>query len=114
VRAEAAGGVDGAGAEADELGAAVAVDEARGPRATAAFGGARAGAEAAVETAAAIRHGGLAAGAAGPGAGAAARGAEVVAGRVAVLQAAAGEVVSSVELWGRVCRGRTKSGPGRS
>src|SRR5262245_21019478 len=104
--AQTPGGVDGARAEADELGAPVAVDEARGPGAAAAFGCARAGAEPAVEAAAAVRHGGLATGAAGASAGAAARGAQVVAAGVAVLEAAAPGVRGGVEFWHRHCRGR--------
>src|SRR5215813_4620229 len=96
--AQTPGGVDGARAEADELGAPVAVDEARGPGAAAAFGCARAGAEPAVEAAAAVRHGGLATGAAGASAGAAARGAQVVAAGVAVLEAAAPGVRGGVEF----------------
>src|SRR5690349_14590011 len=105
--AQTAGRVDGAGAQADEFGAAVAVGETCGLGATAAFGGARAGAEAAVQTAAAVLHGGLATWAAGPRAGAAAGGAEIVAGGVAVLQAAAGCAGRGVEFRHRDCRGRT-------
>src|SRR5580765_150059 len=71
--AEAAGGVDGAGAEPDVGAGAAAMDEPGGAAAREALGRAWAGAEAAMHPAAATGHRRLTAAAAGPRAGAAAR-----------------------------------------
>jgi hypothetical protein len=49
----------GGGAEVDDLGGAAAMDEAGSARIAHALGGTRAGAEAAVEAATAVRHRGL-------------------------------------------------------
>jgi hypothetical protein len=87
--AQAAGGVGGAAAQADQFAGAVAVRQARATAARQALGRARAGAEAAMHAAAAVGHGRLAAGAARARPGAAARGLQVIAGRIAVLEATA-------------------------
>jgi len=71
--AEATGGIDGAGAEREVRAAAAAMDEAGRAAAREAFGCPRTGAEAAMQAAAAVGHGRLAALAAAAGAGAAAR-----------------------------------------
>ena len=71
--AEAAGGVGGAGAEREVGAGAAAMDEAGGAAARPGRGRARAGAEAAMHPTAAVRHGRLAATAAGPRADAATR-----------------------------------------
>jgi len=76
-------------AQGDHLGRIEAVSEVGAAAALAAFGRARAGAQAAVHPAAAVPHGRLAAGEADAGAGAAARRSQEVAGLGAVLQAAA-------------------------
>jgi hypothetical protein len=70
---EAAGGVDGAGAEREVGAGAAAMDELGGAAAREALGRARAGAEAAMEPAVAVGHGRLAAAALVPRAGAAAQ-----------------------------------------
>ena len=88
------------GAQAEELGAAGAAQrrhldraQAVDPAGAAATGETlqrtRAGAEAAMHPAAAVAHGGLAAGAAAAGAGAAAGRGQEIAGAIAVLQPAA-------------------------
>src|SRR5262245_5341711 len=82
----AAGVAGGVGAQVDDLRGAAAMDEARGAGVAQALFGAWAGAEAAMEAATTIAHGGLTAAVARPGVGAAARGGHVVAGRVAVLE----------------------------
>jgi hypothetical protein len=94
----AAGGAGGGGTEVDDLGGAAAMDEAGGAGIAQALRGARAGAEAAVEAAAAVGHRGLAAAGAGARGGAAARCGAVVASRVAVLQLAATLSGSGVQL----------------
>jgi hypothetical protein len=71
--AEAAGGVDGAGAEREVGAYAAAMDEAGGAATGQTLGRARAGAEAAMHAAPAVGHGRLAAAALVPRAGAAAR-----------------------------------------
>ncbi|MEX2008600.1 MAG: hypothetical protein WEC41_00290, partial [Dongiaceae bacterium] len=65
---QAAGALGRGRSQGDEVGAAAAMDEARGARAGEAGGGARAGALAAVQAAAAVGHGRLAAGVTGAGA----------------------------------------------
>jgi hypothetical protein len=76
-------------AQGHHLGRIKAMGEAGAAAALAAFGRARAGAEAAMHPAAAVLHGRLAAGAAGPRASTAAGRGEEVAGFGAVLQPAA-------------------------
>ncbi len=71
--AQAAGGMGGAPAQADHLAGAITVLQAGGATARQAFGRARAGAEAAMQAAAAIGHGRLAAAAARARPGAATR-----------------------------------------
>ncbi len=87
--ADAAAAGAGFGAEYADVRGVAAVGQAGAAAAGQAFGGARAGAETAMHTAAAVLHGGLAALPAAAGASAAARGGEEVAGAVAVPQAAA-------------------------
>ena len=76
-------------AEGNDLGRAGAVFPAGAAAAGETLGGTRSRAEAAVQTAAAVGHGRLAARAAAPGAGAATRRRQEIAGTVAVLQPAA-------------------------
>jgi hypothetical protein len=90
--------VDGAGAEREVGAAAATMDQPGGPATREAVGRARAGAEAAMQAAAAVRHGGLAAAGARTRAGAAAWCLQVIAGRIAVPEPAAAHVGSSVEL----------------
>ena len=71
--AEAAGGVDGTGAEPDMGAAAAAMDKAGDAAARQTLGRPRAGTEAAMQAAAAVGHGRLAAASAGAGASAATR-----------------------------------------
>ena len=87
--AEAAGGVGGAGAERDVGASAAAMDEPGGAAARETFGRARAGAEAAMQPAAAIAHGRLAAAPADAGLGAAMRRGKEDARAVAILEPAA-------------------------
>src|SRR6185295_3100984 len=81
----------GGGAQADDGGSAPAMDETSGASAAATFGGARARALAAMQATAAVRHGRLAAGAAGPGLRPATRRRQIVARRIAVLEPAAAQ-----------------------
>src|SRR4029453_2532793 len=85
---EAAGAAGGGGAEIDDLGRAEAMDETGGAGASLAFGGARAGAQAAMHPEAAVGHGRLAAAAAEARARTAARGCQIIAGGIALLQLA--------------------------
>src|SRR5262245_27656695 len=85
---EAAAAARRGGAERDPLGGVGAVAQAGPPCGGETGGGARPGAVAAMQAAAAVGHGGLAAGASGPGARAAARRPGEVAGRIAVEQLA--------------------------
>src|SRR5882724_558991 len=95
--AQAAMGGRRGGAERDDLGRAQAVDEAVAAGTRPAGFGARARALAAVEAAAAVGHGRLAAAAAGARAGAAARRGQEVAAGVAVVEAASAEQATSAE-----------------
>jgi hypothetical protein len=71
--AQAAGGMGGAAPQTDQFATAAAVRQASGAAARQTLGRARAGAEAAMQPAAAVGHGRLAAGAARARAGAATR-----------------------------------------
>src|SRR5690242_20416025 len=86
-RLDAAGAPGGGAAQVDDLGRIGAVRAAGGAAAGEAGSGARSRALAAVETAAAVGHRRLAAAGAGTRLGAAARGRQVVAGGVVVLEA---------------------------
>jgi hypothetical protein len=103
--AEAAGGVDGAGAEREVGAGAAAMDEPGRAAARQALGRARAGAEAAMHPAAAVRHGRLAAAAARTRNGAAARRLQEIARGVAIPEAAAGGTGGGVQLGFRRSRG---------
>jgi hypothetical protein len=109
--AEAAGGLDGAGAEFEHRAAAAAMDEAVEPAAAQPLGRTGAGALAAMEAAATVLHGGLAAGTARAGAGAATGGRQVIAGGIAVPEAAARLAESGVKLGAGRCLGPL--GPGQ-
>ncbi len=85
---EAPRAVDGGGAERQKLAGAVPVDEAGAARAGETFLGTRTGAAPAMHAAAAVRHGGLPAGASGTSAGATARGSAEIARGIAVPETA--------------------------
>jgi hypothetical protein len=104
--AQAAGGVDGAAAQGDEIARAKAVPQAGAEAARQPLRRTRTGAEATMEAAAAVRHGRLPAAATHTGAGAAARRLQVIASRIAVLEAPAALAGRGVELRSRRC-GRT-------
>ena len=80
----------GGGPERDHLGGAAAMAQLRAADARAPFGGARAGAPAAMEAAPSVAHRRLATTSPGSCPGAAARGGEEVARRIAVVEPAAG------------------------